>query len=205
MSRAPAPESTDTRLLEIAANHIRLHGLERTKIVSIARTAGMSHANVYRYFPSKEALIDAVTDQWLKPVEAGLRDIADAPDPAYDKIERMLSVVFRAYRNKVEADPNIFVLLVEAARADRAIARRHRSRVQHEFQRVVEEGMANRLFEQSDVKRAVALIFDVAHRFLEPASTQQDATISRNQIDLRFERVARVLVRVLSVGIRERL
>ena len=48
----------------------------------------MSHANIYRYFPSKSALVEGVTDYWLRPIEAGLRDIADGPDPAYDKLER---------------------------------------------------------------------------------------------------------------------
>ena len=35
------------------------------EVVAIAREAAMSHGNVYRYFPSKEALFDAVTEQWL--------------------------------------------------------------------------------------------------------------------------------------------
>ena len=91
MARASSSESTDVRLLDLAAEHIRQHGLARTTVVAIAREADMSHANVYRYFPSKEALVDAVTAQWLKPVEAGLREISDAPDPVLDKLERILS------------------------------------------------------------------------------------------------------------------
>ena len=65
----------------------------------------MTHGNVYRYFPSKEALFDAVTEQWLKPVEATYRMIADAPDPAFDKLERMIVFVHRSYRDKLESDP----------------------------------------------------------------------------------------------------
>ena len=48
----------------------------------------MTHANVYRYFPSRAALVDAVVDVWLKATERRLAEIADGPDPADDKLER---------------------------------------------------------------------------------------------------------------------
>jgi hypothetical protein len=40
--------------------------------------------------PSKAALIDAVAGRWLKGVEAVIAEIADAPDPADDKLERLI-------------------------------------------------------------------------------------------------------------------
>jgi AcrR family transcriptional regulator len=202
MVKSAANIAADTRILELAADHIRRYGVERTTVVSIAKAAGMSHANVYRYFPSKEALIDAVTDQWLKPVEAGLRDIAEAPDPADDKVERMLAVLHRAYRAKLEDDANIFNLFAEAALGDRAISRRHRNRVQAELHKVVDEGMANGVFTPGDLRRAVALVFDVAYRFIHPAPVRLDAGVPRAQIDARFERVSRLARRALVSGVR---
>jgi len=196
MARASSSESTDVRLLDLAAEHIRQHGLARTTVVAIAREADMSHANVYRYFPSKEALVDAVTAQWLKPVETGLREISDAPDPVLDKLERILSAVHSAYRNKLEADPIIFALFVEATREGRGVARRHRGKVQGEVQRVIEEAG----FSPPDQRRALALIFDMCHRFLNPASVRADVDVTRPQIEARFERVVRALVRTLSTG-----
>ena len=43
-------EPTGARLLDIATDHVRKHGLERTSVVSVAREAQVSHAAVYRYF-----------------------------------------------------------------------------------------------------------------------------------------------------------
>ncbi len=202
MTKSTTHAPADSRILDLAASHVRLYGVERTTVVSIARAAGMSHANVYRYFPSKEALIDAVTEQWLKPVEAGLRDIADAPDPAYDKIERMLAVLHRAYRGKLENDPNIFGLFAAAAAEDRAISRRHRNRLQAELQKVIDEGMANGVFEPGDLRRAVAIVFDVAHRFIHPVSVRMDGATPGPQIDARFERISRLVRRALTSGVR---
>jgi AcrR family transcriptional regulator len=198
MRRQPQPEPTDSRILQIAADHVRKYGLARTTVVSIAAEAGMSHANVYRYFPSKESLIDALTDHWLKPIEAGLHDIADGPDPADDKLERIVSAVYRAYRSKVETDPNLFKVFVEAMEQGRAIARRHRGRLQAEILRVIDEGMAGGVFRQGDQRRAVALVFDGLHRFMHPVSARLDRDVPREQMDARFERLARVLLRALA-------
>ncbi len=198
-----APQSpVDIRILDMAALHIRQFGLGKTTIVSIAETAGMSHANVYRYFSSKEAVLDAVTEQWLKPVEAGLREITDSADPAYDKIERVISMIYRAYRSKLEDDANIFTLLANAAREEREVAIRHRKRVFSDLAHVVEEGMASGVFFNGDVQRAVSLVTDAAHRFIHPASIILDRSVGRSQLDARFERVSRLIGRALISGAR---
>ena len=119
----------DARIMEAAATFLRRYGPRRATVVAIAEAAGMSHANVYRYFPSKAALIeiaakagvaagtiyryfsskaaliDEVTAAWLKPIEAEVRVIAESPDPAPDKLERILFAIQRAYRAKLERDP----------------------------------------------------------------------------------------------------
>jgi AcrR family transcriptional regulator len=196
MAGSESSEPTDARLLDLAADHIRQHGLARTTVVAIAREAQMSHGNVYRYFPSKEALVDAVSTQWLKVIEAGARDICDAPDPVFDKLERILAGVHSAYRNKLESDPKIFDLFVEASREGRGVARRHRLKLQAEVTRVVEEAG----FSPADQRRALALIFDMCHRFLNPGSVRADADVTRAQIEARFERVVRALIRTLSAS-----
>ena len=83
----------------------------------------MTHANVYRYFPSKAALFEEITASWLRPIETRLREAAEAAAPAYDKLESMLMTVHRAYRQKLENDPALFDLLIEALEEDRGSAR----------------------------------------------------------------------------------
>jgi AcrR family transcriptional regulator len=195
----PIPaETSDARILAAAADHLRRFGARRTTIVAIARDASMSHANVYRYFPSKEALIDAVTAQWLKPLETGLRDIADGPDPADDKLERMLSAIQRAYRNELDSEPNLFLIFAAAVEEGRGIARKHRSRVQSEIQRVVEEGMTGGLFAFPDTRRALATVFDALHRFLHPVSVRMDRDIPGAQLEARFAVMLRLALRALA-------
>ena len=51
----------DRRILDIAREQIKRFGAKRLTVVSVAEEAGMTHANVYRYFSSKLALCDALT------------------------------------------------------------------------------------------------------------------------------------------------
>ena len=71
------PDSVEARILEVARAHIRRFGAARATIVGVAHDAGMTHANVYRYFPSKATLFEEITASWLRPIETRLREVAD--------------------------------------------------------------------------------------------------------------------------------
>lgn len=192
--------STEQRILEIAADQIRSFGPARATIVSIADAAHMSHANVYRYYPSKRALFDEVTAAWLRPVESSIRVISDSPDPAYDKLERILFCIHKAYREKFEDDQVIFALFSSAVIEGRGVARKHRNRLQTEVQRVLEEGMSGGVFPVADLRKGLALVFDALHRFTHPVAVQLDRDVPKATLEQRFQRVTGLVIRALTSG-----
>lgn len=200
MTSSPIAESVESRLLEMARVHVRKFGAGRATIVGIAADTGMTHANVYRYFASKSELLEEITASWLRPIEARLREAAEGADPAYDKLERMLLALHRAYRQKLENDPALFDLLIDALENERASARKHRSRVQSEIQRVVEEGIASGAFAMADRRRALSLIFDAAHRFIHPIALRLDKDAAASPLAARFETVLSLVLRALRTG-----
>jgi AcrR family transcriptional regulator len=200
VKQVAANETIEARILDVARAHVRKFGSARTTVVGLAADAGMTHANVYRYFPSKIALLDEVTASWLRPLEAILREAAESADPAYDKLERMLMAIHRDYRRKLDADPALFDLLIEALDENRSSARKHRARVQSEIQRVVEDGVASGAFAMSDRRRAMSLIFDASHRFIHPLSLRLDRDAAISAVATRFEVVIAIILRALRTG-----
>lgn len=200
--KAPAQEqlAVDQKILELARDHLRRFGPRRTTVVGIAEAAGMSHANIYRYFPSKTALFEAVTLMWLRPLEQELHVIRQGQDPAYDKLERALTALQRAYRAKRDADPVLFQLLCDMVMAGGGAARRHRNKVQGEIQAIVEEGIGSGAFRMQDRRRAMALVFDLAHRFIQPVSILLDRGVSGAEMDFRAGRAIAVVQRSLTFG-----
>jgi len=193
-------QAADQKILELACDHLRQFGPRRTTVVGIAEAAGMSHANIYRYFPSKEALFEAVTLMWLKPLEQQLHVIVQGQDPAYDKLERALTALQQAYREKRDGDPILFQLLCDAIRQGGGVARRHRNKVQSEIQAIIEEGIGSGAFRMQDRRRAMALVFDLAHRFIQPVSIALDKGVSAAEMDFRASRVIAAIQRSLAFG-----
>ena len=177
----PLKPATDILILEIAANHIRRFGIERTTVTEIAEEAGMSHANVYRYYPSKAALIEEITADWLKPLETE-RAIADAPDPAFaarPDYFRCPPHVSRQARNRPE-----YICAVRGSdRKGAASPRKHRNRVELEIQRTLEEGAGGGVFEFKDQKAALALVCDALHKFIHPCALSLDGAVDRATLE----------------------
>ncbi|CAH1649315.1 TetR family transcriptional regulator [Hyphomicrobiales bacterium] len=196
-----APDRVDARLIAIANEHVRKLGPTKMTVVAVAEAAGMTHANVYRYFPSKNALIDAVVGEALKPIETVIADVASAPDPADDKLERLVLDLARLYRALMEQNAPVFRLFVTATLEHRAVARRHRGRIRMLVERVVDEGIATGAFEPRDRDGALSFLTDVLYRFTHPSAILADTGVPRDVLDRRLAAVVRVALRALSVGL----
>jgi AcrR family transcriptional regulator len=188
-------ESTVQRILNAAIAEVSAYGSERTTVVSIARAAAMTHANIYRHYASKTALFDAITVGWLKNIEAQLGEIADAPDPARDKLERLISALFRAYRDRLDAEPRLFDLFVDAFRENRAPARQHRARLRMLLDRIFEEGLSTRSLSIKSREKAMMFVFDTLYRFLQPEAVRLDASIPRRSLEPRFALLITLILR----------
>lgn len=115
-TQAPAPagtrrwkrrsEARPEEILEAALDEFTERGFDAARMEDIARRAGLSKAGVYLYFPSKEALLKALTEAKVAPLARHARALADsgAADPL--SVVRMLAHVAA---EKI-ADPRVFAV-----------------------------------------------------------------------------------------------
>ncbi len=190
----------DSRLLAIAADHLKRFGPKHVTVVSIADAAGMTHANVYRYFASKSALIDAVAGQWLRGLEATVADIADSPDPADDKLERLIQAWARSHRDLLIEDRHLFDVYCSATETSRALIRKHRARLRQLIERVLDEGIVTGKFDPRDREKAIAFISDAVYRFINPLTVRLDADVPQDILNQRLSAMIRVVLRALANG-----
>ena len=183
-----ADETPKGRILAAAAQQLRKHGLRRFTVVDVAASAGMTHPNVYRYFTSKVALVDALVANWLRPLEDRIDTVVSAADPVPDKLERMVSAIARAYRAARIEEPELFAAFAAATSAGRPVARKHRTRMRRAFERVIEEGIGTGIIGMRDRGKAQTLLVDASWRFIDPASVLAE-TDEGTSLDGRLERV----------------
>ena len=81
---------TPERILEVTEDVLRRFGLAKATVVDVARALDVSHGSVYRHFPSKASLREAVAKRWLDRVNAPLQKIAESGGPAPARLERWL-------------------------------------------------------------------------------------------------------------------
>jgi AcrR family transcriptional regulator len=192
-----ADETPKGRILAAAVQQLKRHGMRKFTVVDVAEAAGMTHPNVYRYFTSKVALIDALVTNWLKPLEERIEMVVGAPDPVPDKLERMVVAISRAYRAARMNEPELFAAFVTATATSRAVSRKHRARMRRAFALVIDEGIGAGVIGMRERARAQALLLDSCWRFIDPASVLAEADEGAS-LDGRLERVLEAAVQRLT-------
>lgn len=98
----PAPrrrrkEARPNEIVEAARATFVEHGFAATRVEAIARRAGVSKGTVYLYFPTKEALFEAVVRENVLPVldRAAAMLAADTETPAPAQLRFLLETMYR--------------------------------------------------------------------------------------------------------------
>src|ERR1700730_14922492 len=81
---------TPERILMKSTDVLRRFGLAKATVVDVARALDVSHGSVYRHFPSKASLREAVAKRWLERLSAPLGNIVEGSEPAPVKLDRWL-------------------------------------------------------------------------------------------------------------------
>src|SRR5215218_6687483 len=97
-------------ILEAAAEVLAERG-EQTSMADVAAAAGVARATVYRYFPNRQALLDALARVGLDHAEARLRGARLAHVPLEQALER-------AVRALIDVGDTFIVLARAPARPD---------------------------------------------------------------------------------------
>jgi AcrR family transcriptional regulator len=190
-------ESPKSRILAAASQQLAQFGLRKFAVIDVAEAANMTHPNIYRYFTSKTALIDALITLWLKPLEERVEMVVGASDPVADKLERMIVAVSMAYRTAKEDEPELFKAFVEATATSRAVSRKHRARLRKAFDRVLDEGISAGTISLTDRSKAQMLLLDSVWRFIDPSSILVEKDVAKS-LDARLERVIEAALLLLT-------
>ena len=164
---------TPERILEVTEDVLRRYGLAKATVVDVARALDVSHGSVYRHFPSKASLREAVAKRWLDRVKAPLEKIAQEQGPAPAKLERWLRALFAAKYKKVCDDPEMFATYLTLAREACAAVNAHKESLVDQVAHIIAEGVEQGAFEVADAKTSARAIFDATIRYHHPAHSEE--------------------------------
>ncbi len=182
---------TPERILEAAEDVLRRYGPAKANVVDVARALGVSHGSVYRHFPSKAALRDAVTERWLASISAPLAAVADEEGAAPERLQRWLDLLVHSKRRKALEEPELFATYVELAAGAREVVTAHVDTLVGQLRRIITDGIARGEFKIPDPSAAARAVFDATTRYHNPAHA---AAWSEPDIDASYENVRALIL-----------
>jgi AcrR family transcriptional regulator len=185
---------TPERILEVTEDVLRRFGLAKATVVDVARALDVSHGSVYRHFPSKASLREAVAKRWLDRVNAPLAKIAEGPGPAPIRLERWLRTMFAIKHKKVCDDPEMFATYLALAQEACKVVKAHKDGLIDQIANILSDGVKQGAFQVADVKASARAVFEATSRFHHPAHSEE---WSDPALSARIDAVLALLLRGL--------
>jgi AcrR family transcriptional regulator len=186
---------TPERILEAAEDVLRRFGPAKATVVDVARALGVSHGSVYRHFPSKDALRDAVAERWLSRVSDPLEAIVSDSGPAPARLRRWFDRLMASKRRRTLEDPELFATYVGLAAGAREVVAAHVDTLVRQIAGIIADGIARGEFAAGDPAVAARALFDATIRFHNPAHASE---WSSPETEAAFEAVWNLALRGLS-------
>jgi AcrR family transcriptional regulator len=164
---------TPERILEVTEDVLRRFGLAKATVVDVARALDVSHGSVYRHFPSKASLREAVAKRWLDRVNAPLQAIADSSEAAPARLERWLRTMITIKHKKVSDDPEMFETYLTLAQEACKVVKAHKDGLVDQIAQILSDGVRDGTLEVADTKATARALFDATSRFHHPAHAEE--------------------------------
>src|SRR6266536_3076740 len=187
---------TRERILETAEDVLRRFGPTKATVIDVARALNVSHGSVYRHFPSKAALRDAVTQQWLARLSEPLAQALEEKGSAVQRLRHWFDLLITSKRKSARDDPELFATYMALVAEAREVVQAHVADLVGQITRIIADGVARGEFTVTDPAAAGWAVFHATTRFHKPAHAQE---WSSPDIDASFEGVWSLLLYGLGV------
>lgn len=156
------------RIMEVAEEHFRRIGYHKTSIADIAAELGMSPANVYRFFSSRDAINESICGRVLNEVADIASAIARTNVPATEKLDRLLTAVHRHNMMKLVEEKHMHDLIVVAMQENWTSIKAHVERMVAIFEAIIREGIEAGEFAVEDAAEAARAVKSAFTPFFHP-------------------------------------
>ena len=162
------PEDTRARIMETAEALFRRLGFGKTAVADIAAELGMSPANVYRFFPSKNAIVEAICQRCLAEVENRAWAVARAKLPAAQRIERLILEIMHYHQQNLVTEHRVNDMVLAAIEHSWDTIHAHKQTLQGMAELIIRDGIEAGEFEPLDPRATAAEFMRAIVAFTHP-------------------------------------
>jgi AcrR family transcriptional regulator len=185
-------DDTRARIMDTAEALFRRLGYAKTAVADIAAELKMSPANVYRFFSSKNAIIEAICQRCLGEVEERGWAVARSRGSAAERLERLVLEILAYHRENLVGDQKVNDMVLAAIELSWEAIRAHKEHMRGVFEAILRDGIERGELEPIDPRETSRLLMVSLVQFCHPALVAQ---YLRDKQDLEGD--ARATVRFL--------
>jgi AcrR family transcriptional regulator len=171
------PDDTRARIMETAEALFRRLGFAKTAVADIAAELRMSPANVYRFFPSKNAIVEAICRRCLSEVEEKVWAVARSKASAAARMERLFLEILAYHKENLLIEQRVNEIVVFAMEHMWDTIRAHKDVTCNIVELILRDGIEAGDFEPVDPRETAELILrsmmPVCHPMLVSECLQQ--------------------------------
>jgi len=176
-----SPEDMRERIVAVAEEHFRRIGYAKTAVADIAAAMGMSPANVYRFFPSKSAINNAICAKLMLEVDELMTGIVSAPASASERLRALLRELHRHNKDKLTHEHRIHDMVEVAMAENWPAVEAHCNSMVGYLARLIADGVKSGEFRAVEPEIFAQTAFDASAKFIHPTLIAHNA--DRDQLD----------------------
>ena len=172
---ASKAEATRAAIIDTAEGLFRTLGYQKTAVADIARELRMSPANVYRFFPSKAAINEAICTRILAGLEQLAWGIARGPGTPQDR----LRALFRALQEQTISlffhEKKMHDMVGAAMQEHWPVIEAHVDAIETAIRHILMDGQADGSFARLDANLTAKIVHTAIVAFIHPQVVEQCA------------------------------
>jgi len=168
-----SPDDTRARIMETAEALFRRLGFAKTAVADIAAELKMSPANVYRFFSSKNAIVEAICRRCLSEVEGKAWAAARAKGPAGQRMERLILEILAYHKENLLIEHRVNEIVLFAMDHMWDTIRAHKEVVRNATELILRDGIESGEFEPVEPQATADLIMRSVLCFTHPVLVGQ--------------------------------
>ena len=162
---------------------VQKHGYEKFRLSDVAKHIGVSHAALYKYFSSKEDLLDSINEQWIHQIDQAIEAVVDSEADAKSKIKNWALTLHSMKREKVLSDIESFETLIASSYKDRPFIVSHLKLQDNFIEKMVRQAINEGVF-KNEQEYIVTALKTAMMPFHHPVIVLQNAKNDRiSEID----------------------
>ncbi|HWM47762.1 MAG TPA: TetR/AcrR family transcriptional regulator [Xanthobacteraceae bacterium] len=189
-------DDTRARIIETAEALFRRMGFAKTAVADIASELGMSPANIYRFFASKNAIVDAICQRCLGELDEKAWSVARGRGTAGARIEQLVLAILAYHKENLITEQRVHDMVLVAIEQNWEAILAHKQAIQSAIELIIRDGIEAGEFEKVEPRPTSLLLMQSLIRYCHPVLIAD--SLREHDLEAEAREHIRFLLRAIS-------